>query len=95
MSPDEALLATLSDSLRPIYDLELRIGNRVVRVEDRAWTACMLAVIFEQPLHVRQIESELPLPASVVFWDCTDPHYSLESGYYCETTQHSVAGPRQ
>lgn len=94
MSPDEDLLATLSDSLRPIYDLELRLGNRVVRVEDRAWTTCVLAVVFEQPLHRQEIAAELALPASVVFWDCTDPHYSLERGYYCEATQHSIAGPR-
>ncbi len=91
---DKKLLRSLSDALRPIYDIELRLGNRVVRVDDRAWTACVLAVVFEQPLHRQEIEAELELPASVVFWDCTDPHYPLESGYYCERAQHSVAGPR-
>lgn len=91
---DAKLLAGLSDSLRPLYDLELRLGNRVVRVDDHAWTECVLAVVFERPLHSSEIAAILELPATVAYWDCTDPHYELQSGYYCEASRHSLAGPR-
>lgn len=92
---DAALIAGLSETLRPIYDLELRLGNRVVRVDEQAWTACDLSVNFEQPLHVDEIAMELQLPASVERWDCDDPHYELQSGYYCNASRHGLAGPRR
>ena len=95
LSREEAkLIASLSDTLRPIYHLELRHGNRVVRADDHAWTECVLAIVFERPLHATKIAAELDIPATVRYWDCTDPHYELQSGYYCEASRHSLAGPR-
>lgn len=91
---DAKLIGRLSDSLRPIYDLEMRLGNRVVRVDDHAWTECVLAIVFADPLHATEIAAALDLPARVTAWDCTDPHYELQSGYYCKASRHSLAGPR-
>ena len=83
----------LSSDLKEIYDLELRLGNRVKRVDQAAWTKCPLAINFELPLHFTEIEEQIDLPASVVFWTCTDSHYPIQSGYSSKISRHSIAGP--
>jgi len=83
----------LSKNLIPIYNLELKAGNRVLRIDEPAGTKCPLAVIFEYPLHFEQISNELTLSSSVRRWENKDPHYPLEEGVVCEETGHVVAGP--
>lgn len=85
-------LADLSPTLQPIVDLELAAGNKVARVDEGMWSETALVVVFEQRLHHDQIK-QLTLPASVKYWENRDTHYSLESGYSCETSHHSISGP--
>jgi hypothetical protein len=88
MRPDE-----LSASLRPLLEFELRKGNRVARIDTNIWTECKYAVVMAEPLHVRDIEKELQLGASVRYWECRDTHYELQAGYYDNVARHSIAGP--
>jgi hypothetical protein len=83
----------LSADLRPIYELELRLGNQLVGVGSPAGTACPLAIIFRDSIHFQEIGERLELPASVIRWDNTDSHYPIESGYRSSTSGHALAGP--
>jgi len=84
----------LSADLKPIVELELRLGNAVERIEEENWTICSYGVVMQRPLHVNEIKRELKLPPTVRDWDNDDTHYPLEIGYFCETMRHSVSGPK-
>jgi len=83
----------LSDDLLLIHDLEIRLGNQVIRIDEPAGTACPLAVVFRDPLHFEAIATQLNLPDSVDRWKNEDLHYPLEEGYYSRTSRHTIAGP--
>ena len=82
----------LSADLRPIVDLELKLGNTVDRIDEEAWTICKYAVM-KLPLHVKEINRRLELPPTVRYWESEDPHYPIEAGYTCDTTNNAVSGP--
>ncbi|MEZ6046259.1 MAG: hypothetical protein R3C11_11960 [Planctomycetaceae bacterium] len=82
----------LSASLKPIYELELSLGNLVARVDEPAGSKCPYSVVFAKPLHRSDIQ-KLDLPESVQYWECHDPHYEINGGYQCELSQHCVEGP--
>jgi hypothetical protein len=84
---------SLSAELRPVYDLEIELANEVSHVEEPAGSSCPYSVIFKRPLHLEAIHERLTLPSDVKFWESRDPHYSIEAGFYCETSRHSIAGP--
>lgn len=86
-------MTRLSDDLRPIYELEINLGNEVAGIAEPAGTECPYAVIFKNPLHKARIDSELRLAPSVSYWESRDPHYPIEAGYLSETTRHAIAGP--
>jgi len=83
----------LSQHLVPIYDLELRLGNRVRRIDRPAGSLCPLGVVFEQPLHISEIRTNFELKPFVLEWECNDPHYPLEKGFKCLETGHVLSGP--
>jgi len=83
----------LSANLLPIYELELRLGNSVNRVDEPAGTTCPFAVIFQQPLHFKEAEDAGIVPPAVRRWEIHDPHYPPEAGFLCEETRHALAGP--
>jgi hypothetical protein len=83
----------LSADLRPIYDLELHLGNEVVRVDRPAGSACPLAVICRDPLHFAEIKKRLSLPESVSRWSNDDAHYPSEAGFSSSVSGHAIAGP--
>ena len=84
-------LDDLSKAIRPIYELELSMGNLVERIDRPAGSKCPLAIIFKHELHIDEIK-KMGLP-SVTYWENYDPHYPIECGYFCESTRHAVAGP--
>jgi hypothetical protein len=69
------------------------MGNEVACVDEPAGTECPYQVLFKDALHKKEIESELQLPPSVLYWECRDPHYAIEAGYFSDVSKHSVAGP--
>lgn len=83
----------LSPNLQSIFDLELLLGNTVVRVDEPAGSLCSLATNFKNPLHKTEIEATLPLPSLVKWLENHDPHYSIDGGYKCEDTSHVLVGP--
>ena len=87
-------MADLSKDLKPIYELELQLGNEVLRVDSPAGTTCPLAVIFRDPLHFDEINRHLNLSPSAVRWSNSDSHYPVESGYYSSVSRHAIAGPQ-
>ncbi len=86
-------MTKLSRDLAPIYNLELRMGNEVARVDEPAGSECPFAIIFQNALHKTEIERDLQLPASVRYWECRDAHYPIEAGYSSDVSKHAVAGP--
>jgi hypothetical protein len=86
-------MTLLSKNLQPIVDLEIRLGNSVLRIDEPAGTSCPLSVVFERPLHFKEIEKSLALGSSVTQWMCRDPHYPKEAGFACGETKHTLAGP--
>ena len=87
------LPADLSPLLRGIAELELSLGNEVFRVDVNQWSNCPLCIVFSRPLHFGETESRLKIPGEVIRWKNTDTHYSLEEGYVCKQTRHSLSGP--
>jgi hypothetical protein len=83
----------LSKHLQPIYDLELSLGNVVLRAEEGMWSNCPLAIVFRDRLHFDEIAKGMKLPEGEVRWENRDTHYALEAGYRCKETRHSIAGP--
>lgn len=83
----------LSANLRPIFELELRLGNQIARVDEPAGTSCPLAVVFASALHFDAIGRDLTLSESVERWVSRDPHFRLEAGFLCKDTRHCLAGP--
>lgn len=86
-------MSRLSKNLQPIYELELRLGNEVLRVDEPAGTACPLAIVFQRPLHFKEAEQKGLLRDRVRQWENKDPHYPPEAGYMCEETRHALAVP--
>jgi len=86
-------MKSLSKHLNPIVELELKLGNAVVRIDEPAGTHCPLAVVFSHPLHFYDIKKQLVLDPVVERWQNRDPHYALEAGFVCKETGHTVAGP--
>ncbi len=82
----------LSKNLISIYDLELKLGNQILRIDEPAGTKCPFAVVFRDPLHFEKISQELKLPRSVHRWENRDRHYPLEASFVCEETGHVVSG---
>lgn len=87
------MIEELSHQLTPIYDLELSLGNVVLRMDRNKWSRCPLAIIFRDPLHFEQAVSRLAIPACVRRWENRDSHYDLEAGWTCDETGHSLSGP--
>jgi hypothetical protein len=83
----------LSPHLRPIHDLELSLGNVLLRTETDAWSGCPLAVVFRDRLHFDDVAKRLALPDEVTRWENRDTHYDLEAGFRCADTRHTIAGP--
>ncbi|HSN90727.1 MAG TPA: hypothetical protein VLS93_05830 [Anaeromyxobacteraceae bacterium] len=85
----------LCDHLRPVVELELRLGNMVKRVDAPAGSRCPLAVMFLDTLHRTEIERALRPSAPIGWLENSDPHYDLAgtAGYVCEEDRHFVYGP--
>ena len=83
----------LSEDLRPIYLLELRLGNEVADVTELWGPECPLAVTFKHPLHFAEINDEIDLAPWVEYRENWDTHYPLEEGYFCGKMHHAVSGP--
>jgi hypothetical protein len=87
-------LKAICDALRPILQLELALGNEIEAVLVDGWTQTPFAVSLKRPLHLEEIRTKLGAPsADVKLWTNTDTHYPLETGFVCEKTRHSLAGP--
>ena len=85
----------LCEHLRPVVELELKLGNTIKRVDAPAGTRCPLAVVFVKPLHRSEIDRGVA-PAEPVIWhESSDPHYEIggTAGYFCEEVRHFVYGP--
>lgn len=83
----------LCADLRPICDFEIAKGNLVAGVAAPVGTKCAYAVSFAEPLAFIGTPAAENLPAHVQYWECRDPHYEIEAGYFCSTHKHSIAGP--
>ena len=86
-------MKSLSKHLNPIVELELKLGNAVVRIDEPGGTHCPLAVVFNHPLHFYEIRKKLVLDEVVEMRENRDPHYDLEAGFVCRETGHIVVGP--
>ncbi|RLE18702.1 MAG: hypothetical protein DRJ14_03000 [Acidobacteria bacterium] len=83
----------LSRHLSSIVELELKLGNIVLRIDEPRGTRCPMAVVFSQPLHFYEIKNQLILDKAVERWENRDAHYDIEAGVVCRETGHTVAGP--
>lgn len=93
MKAPQVPIDKLSAALRPAYELELSLGNRVQDVRDGQWDKCSLEILFAHALHFGRIREQLDLPKTVFTWECRDPHYPKEAGLKCRETTHSLTGP--
>ncbi len=91
----QAARQNLSPNLQTIYDIEVALGNTVVRVDEFAGTSCPLAVVFKNPLHRSEIESKIRILPPVHWLEERNEHYSRtgEGAYKCEDTGHAIIGP--
>ena len=76
----------LSSNLQVIYDLEMALGNVVVRVNDTP--SLPLIVVFKEPLHRSQIESDVTIESPIRWYSV-----GAFAGYVSEDTGQSVQGP--
>ncbi len=83
----------LCSHLAPVCDFEIQHGNRVVRVDAPAGSACPLAVIFAERLRILGTSTIGDLAPEVEYRESRDPHYPIEAGFGCKVCRHAVAGP--
>ena len=85
----------LSADLKPIYELEVDLGNKVLRIDEPAGTRCPFAIVFASPIHKKEIETMLVIPNSVSWHESADQHYERYgmAGYFSIETRHFVYGP--
>ncbi len=86
-------MTRIRPSLQLIVDLELQKGNKVLRIDEPAGSKCPCSIVFKFPLHFQEIKESLALSSAVEEWGNKDPHYPIERGFFCNETQHSIAGP--
>jgi hypothetical protein len=82
----------LCNTLQPILQLEIAMGNSIASIEAPAGSNCSFAIHLANKLHHQEIK-KLNLPNSVESWENKDRHYPLQSGYACTKYRHSIAGP--
>lgn len=84
----------LSKNLRPLFEREIELGNRVLRIDKPAGTKCPLAVILTNPLHFGELGPLAEeLGSAVRRWENRDLHYPIEAGFVCQDTNQVLAGP--
>jgi len=83
----------LSKNLQVILEFELARGNSIARIDPPAGTRCPLAVILSGSLDILGFRATHSFPTAVATWENRDTHYPLETGYVCEQTWHTIAGP--
>jgi hypothetical protein len=44
----------------------------VKRVDEFAWSGCLLAVVFRDPLHLEEIAHDVQLAPTMEYWDFLD-----------------------
>jgi hypothetical protein len=97
MRPDASELTAgasrLCEHLRPFLDELVRRGAAIAAVEVDAWTECELAVVLDRGLFLPEAERELELPGCVELWQNKDPHYSPNTGLFCNACKHSLGWP--
>lgn len=76
----------LSHSLQAINDLELALGNAVLRVNDNP--PLPLVIVFKNPLHRTQIEAATTIEPPIRWYSV-----GALAGYVSEDTGQSVQGP--
>ena len=88
------VVPSLSNNLRPLFEREIELGNRVLRIDEPAGTKCPLAVVFANPLHFGELGSLAEgLGSAVRKWENRDLHYPIEAGFVCHETNQVLAGP--
>jgi len=85
-------MKTISEELKQIIELELKLGNLIERIDEPAGSQCPKAIIFKNKLHLDKIR-RLKLSADIKFWENHDAHYPLECGFNSTSTKETIVGP--
>lgn len=86
----ESKLKKLSQELKPIFDLELALGNKVKEIEHNKDGARM-TIVFEESLHFAEIEKQLNIP-NLVLKTVSTPENPFE-GFSFILTGQELLGP--
>ena len=91
----QAARQKLSPNLQVIYDIEVALGNTLVRVDEIDGSIPQMVVVFKNPLHRSEIETKTRILPPVYWMEERDEHYSrtAEGAYKCEDTGHAIVGP--
>lgn len=85
---------TICSHLTPFLTKLLEQGSVVVRVDEGAWSNCLLNVLLDQGPSLARAREMFTLPAGITLWFNDDPHYDLENGLACGECKHAIAWPR-
>jgi hypothetical protein len=82
----------ICEHLQPLLDAMLARGAAVEAVET-GWTAVDLVVVLSEGFSPG-VAREEARRHNVEFWECNDPHYSIEYGFICKTDKHCLSWPQ-
>lgn len=80
------------EHLQPLLDAALSQGATVEAIET-GWTAVDLVVVLSKGFAPVFAMAEAGKHA-VEFWECNDPHYSIEYGFACKADKHCLSWPQ-
>ena len=85
---------TICYHLTPCLKTLQEQGSVVVRVDEGAWSNCLLNVVLDKGPSLARAKELFILPAGITLWFNDDPHYDLENGLSCHACKHALSWPR-
>jgi len=85
---------TICHHLMPFLTMLQEQGSIIRRVDESAWSNCLLNVALDKGPSYARASQMFMLPEGVTLWFNTDTHYDIENGLSCRECKHALSWPR-
>jgi hypothetical protein len=85
---------TICHHLLPFLTMLQAQGSAISRVDERAWSNCLLNVALDKGPSIARASQIFMLPEGVTLWFTDDTHDDIENGLSCRECKHALSWPR-